>query len=258
MEQQKNSNPIKHPEQRVGVFIDVQNLYYSAKNLYGKKVNYGNILKEAVAGRKLIRAIAYVVRTEGDEELSFFEALYNLGIETREKDLQIFQGGNKKADWDVGLTIDAVRLAPSLDTVVIVSGDGDYLPLVEYIQKGLGRQVEVVAFSNSASSKLMDAVDDFLDLTIDSDKYLISDKRGTMTPKYFRQKTTQTYKMTEPQNIKSSTPTPSGNITIARNENNTQIDAKKLAFPKNNSERVGDDKNKLTRKRRTPRRITNK
>src|SRR3989344_4683309 len=97
------AHPLKHPDQRVGVFIDVQNLYYSAKNLFSKKVNFGAIVKEAVAGRKLIRAIAYVVRTETKEEQPFFEALYNLGIETREKDLQIFNSGLKKADWDVGL-----------------------------------------------------------------------------------------------------------------------------------------------------------
>ena len=88
-------NPLKHPEQRIGVFIDVQNMYYSAKNLFNKKVNFGNIVAEAVAGRKLIRSIAYVVRTETQDEQPFFEALYNLGIETREKDLQIFNSDRK-------------------------------------------------------------------------------------------------------------------------------------------------------------------
>lgn len=176
------TNPIKHPDQRVGVFIDVQNLYYSAKNLHGRKVNFGNIVREAVAGRKLIRAIAYVVRTEANEEKSFFEALYNLGIETREKDLQVFHSGNKKADWDVGLTVDAIRLAPSLDAIVIVSGDGDYLPLIEYLQKSSGKQVEVVAFGETTSSKLIEAADDVLDLSIEKDKFLIYDRRGTMRP----------------------------------------------------------------------------
>ncbi len=178
-----NRNPLKHPEQRVGVFIDVQNMYYSAKNLYNKKVNFGNIVKEAVAGRKLIRAIAYVVRTESQEELTFFTALYNLGIETREKDLQIFNSGNKKADWDVGLAVDAIRLAPSLDAVVIVSGDGDYLPLVEYLQKSSGKQVEIVAFSETTSGRLIEEADDFLDLSIEKDNYLIMDRRGTMKAK---------------------------------------------------------------------------
>jgi len=171
-------HPLKHPDQRVGVFIDVQNLYYSAKNLYKKKVNFGAIVKEAVADRKLIRAIAYVVRTESQEEQPFFEALYNLGIETREKDLQIYHSGNKKADWDVGLAGDAIRLAPSLDAVVIVSGDGDYLPLVEYLQKSTGKQVEIVAFGETTSSRLVDEVDDYIDLSADKKKFLIGDKRS--------------------------------------------------------------------------------
>ncbi len=180
---QNNKNPLKHPDQRVGVFIDVQNLYYSAKNLHGKKVNFGNIVTEAVAGRKLIRAIAYVVRTETQEEQTFFTALYNLGIETREKDLQVYASGNKKADWDVGIAVDAIRLAPSLDAVVIVSGDGDYLPLVEYLQKSSGKQVEVVAFNETTSSRLIDEVDDFLDLSLEKEKFLITDRRGTMKAK---------------------------------------------------------------------------
>src|SRR3989338_3609247 len=126
----KKRNTLKHPDQRVGVFIDVQNMYYSAKNLFGAKVNFGNIVKEATAGRKLIRALAYVVSTEGKEEQPFFDALYNLCIDTKERPLQIFYGGEKKADWDGGITVDAIRLSPSLDTIVLVSGDGDYLPLV--------------------------------------------------------------------------------------------------------------------------------
>lgn len=170
------TNPLKHPEQRVGVFIDVQNLYYSAKNVHGKKVNFGNIVREAVADRKLIRAIAYVVRTETKEEQPFFEALYNLGIETREKDLQIFTTGMKKADWDVGLTVDAIRLAPSLDAVVIVSGDGDYTPLVEYLQKSSGKQVEVASFGETTSTRLVEIADDFLDLSARKDLFLIDEK----------------------------------------------------------------------------------
>lgn len=180
MNQQPNHhNPLKHPDQRVGVFIDVQNLYYSAKNLHGKKVNFGAIVREAVGTRKLIRAIAYVVRTESQDEQPFFEALYNLGIETREKDLQIFSSGLKKADWDVGLTVDAIRLAPTLDAIVIVSGDGDYLPLVDYLQKSSGKQVEVVSFRETTSSRLVESADDFLDLSASKEKFLIGDRVDT-------------------------------------------------------------------------------
>jgi len=162
---------IKHEEQRVGVFIDVSNMYHSAKNLYGKKVNFKEILKDAVAGRKLIRATAYVIKTESEEELPFFEALSQQGFEVRMKDLQIFAGGIKKADWDVGITVDAIKLGEKLDVIVLVTGDGDYLPLVSYLQNTKGCLVEVMAFRQTASSKLIEESDDFTNLS-DSRKYL--------------------------------------------------------------------------------------
>lgn len=179
----KKSNPLKHPDQRVGVFIDVQNMYYSAKNLFGAKVNFGNIVKEATAGRKLIRAIAYVVSTEGKEEQPFFDALYNVGIETKDKPLQIFLGGEKKADWDVGLAVDAIRFSPSLDAIVLVSGDGDYIPLVDYL-RSQGKQVEVIAFGGTTSGKLIEAADDFIDLSQDKAKFLIADRRYSAKKTY--------------------------------------------------------------------------
>lgn len=164
---------VKHKNQRVGVFIDTQNLYHSAKNLYHSKVNFGQIVKDAVAGRSLIRAMAYVITTESGEEKGFFEALGKVGIETKTKNLQIFSGGAKKADWDVGLAIDAVKLAPKLDTVVIVSGDGDFIPLVEYLKTNEGCQVEAIAFGKSASARLVEAVDDFIDLDKNPRRYLM-------------------------------------------------------------------------------------
>lgn len=169
---------IKHKEQRLGVFIDTQNLYHSAKNLYGAKVNFGKVVEEAVANRALIRAIAYVITTESGEEKSFFEALGKMGIEAKTKDLQIFGSGAKKADWDVGLAVDAIKLAPKLDTVIIVSGDGDFVPLVEYLKTNEGCQVEVVSFGKSTSSKLVEAADDFIDLDQNPRKYLIGPARS--------------------------------------------------------------------------------
>jgi uncharacterized LabA/DUF88 family protein len=167
---------IKHAEQRVGVFIDTQNLYHSAKNLYRANVNFGQVLKDTVAGRVLTRAIAYLITTEGGEEKGFFEALEKLGIETKSKPLQVFGSGAKKADWDVGLAIDAIKLAPKLDAVIICSGDGDFIPLVEYL-KTHGCQVEVAAFGKSTSSKLLEVCDDFLDLDENPRKYLLGNRR---------------------------------------------------------------------------------
>lgn len=165
---------IKHPEQRVGVFIDTQNLYHSAKNIYHARVNFGNVLKDSVAGRRLIRARAYVVTTESGEEKGFFEALGKIGIETRTKDLQIFFGGAKKADWDVGMAVDAITMSPKLDTVILFTGDGDFIPLVEYLKVHGGCQVEVASFGRSTSGRLKDAADHFLDLDEDPRRYLLN------------------------------------------------------------------------------------
>lgn len=163
---------IKHKEQRVVVLIDVQNMYHSAKNLYQARVNFAEILKLAVGGRKLIRSFAYVVRTKSGEERPFFEALIKLGIETRVRDLQEFYGGLKKADWDVGITIDAIRSAPGVDVIILVSGDGDFVQLIEYL-KNQGKRVEVVAFGRSASSRLKEIADEFIDLEERPEKYLL-------------------------------------------------------------------------------------
>ena len=154
------------------MLIDVQNLYYSAKNLYGARVNFREILKTAVSQRSLIRAFAYVVRTKTGEEKPFFEALTKMGIETRIRDLQEFYGGLKKADWDVGITVDGIRIAPSVDTIVLASGDGDFLQLIEYL-KNQGKRIEIIAFSRSASAKLKEAADEFIDIEKNPEKYLL-------------------------------------------------------------------------------------
>ena len=167
---------IKHPAQRVGVFIDTQNLYHSAKHLYKARVNFANILEEAVGGRTLVRAIAYVIKTESGEEKNFFEALTKMGIETKIKDLQIFSDGAKKADWDVGLAIDAVKLAPKLDTVVLVTGDGDFVPLIQYLDMNEGCQVEVIAFGKSSSAKLKETAHAFTDMCDDQRRFTISSR----------------------------------------------------------------------------------
>jgi len=152
--------------------VDVSNMYHSAKNLYNKKTNFKQILLQAVAGRKLIRATAYAIRTETKEETPFVEALEQQGFEVKMKDLQIFAGGAKKADWDVGIAIDAIKLADKLDVIIIVSGDGDYIPLVSYLQNNKGCLVEIIAFRKTCSSKLIEAADDFTDLG-SSRKFLI-------------------------------------------------------------------------------------
>lgn len=164
---------IKHKNQRVAVLVDVQNMYHSAKNIYGARVNFKEVLETAVGPRKLIRAVAYVVQTETKEEKSFFDALAKVGFELKMKDLQIFPGGMKKGDWDVGIAVDAIKFSGSVDAIVLVTGDGDFLPLVQYLQVTKGVQTEVIGFGKSSSSKLQEAADGFVDLGGDKRKYLI-------------------------------------------------------------------------------------
>lgn len=164
---------IKHKEQRVGVFVDVGNMYHSSKNLFNRRVNFQEILKTATAGRKLIRALAYVVVSKTQEEQTFFEALSKQGFEVKMKDLQIFVDGSKKGDWDVGLAVDAIKSADKLDVVVLVTGDGDFIPLVTYLKENRGCIVELLAFGETASGKLVEHVDDFIDLGKDIQKYLL-------------------------------------------------------------------------------------
>ena len=163
----------KFKEQRVGVLVDIQNLYYSAKVLHKKKTNFGALLKEGVGERKLIRAIAYGIKTLEGQEEKFFEALGKQGFEVKTKDLQIFPGGAKKGDWDVGITVDAIKMSKSLDVIILMSGDGDYIPLVNYIQSTTGCRVEVIAFLESTSSKLVEEVDEFTNISENKKKFLI-------------------------------------------------------------------------------------
>jgi len=167
---------MKNKDQRIGIFIDVGNMYHSAKMLYQAKVNFFEIIKTAVAERKLIRAVAYAVRAQMGEEDAFFEALNKLGIEVKLKDLQTFESGVKKGNWDVGMAVDIMVMAPKLDVVVLVSGDGDFRELIHHV-KSLGCRAEVVSFKKTTASRLLEEADDFIDLGANFRKFLIKNRK---------------------------------------------------------------------------------
>ncbi|MBW2995520.1 NYN domain-containing protein [Candidatus Woesearchaeota archaeon] len=164
-------NMSKHKSQRVGVFVDVQNMFYSGKHLYNSKLNYTALMKEAVSGRQLVRAVAYVIKADVGEK-TFFEALSKIGFEVRAKELQVFYGGAKKGDWDVGIAMDIMRLASKLDVIILVSGDGDFKDLIEHA-KALGCRAEVIAFGRTASSRIKEVADSFIDMDKNPKKFLI-------------------------------------------------------------------------------------
>ncbi|MFB6223919.1 MAG: NYN domain-containing protein [Haloarcula sp.] len=163
---------VSHPGQRVAILADAQNLYHTARSLYSRNIDYEALLEEAVDDRELTRAIAYVIRADSPEEESFFEALVDIGFETRIKDIKTFQDGSKKADWDVGMSLDAVSLANHVDTVVLCTGDGDFARVCRYLRHE-GCRVEAMGFEESSSEDLKEAVDGFIDMSGDSDRFLL-------------------------------------------------------------------------------------
>ncbi len=159
--------------QRIAVLIDTQNMYHSAKHLFGAKLAFGKVV-EAVAGeRAILRAIAYVAKSKTGEEAAFFDALKDMGIELKIKDVQEFSSGAKKADWDVGIAVDAVKLGEKVDVIILMTGDGDFVPLVEYLH-GRGVIVEVAAFAESTNVKLRNVADRFFDISAQANQFLMS------------------------------------------------------------------------------------
>lgn len=173
---------VRNPDQRVAVLVDVQNLYYSAKNLYGARMSFKNLLKIAVQDRLLVRAIAYAIKADiGEKESTFFDAMNSAGFEVKEKELQVFFDGAKKGDWDLGIAMDAIRLGNKVDSVVLVSGDGDFKPVVNYLQQALGCLVEVVAFKKTANHELIEMADDFIDIEAHKKDLLFKSKASVRT-----------------------------------------------------------------------------
>ena len=161
-----------HASQRIAMLVDAQNLYHSAQSLYSRNIDYSSLLDEAVEGRQLTRAIAYVIRADAPQEESFFEALVEIGFETKIKDIKTFADGSKKADWDVGMSLDAVTLAPHVDTIILCTGDGDFSRLCSHLRHD-GVRVEAYAFEESTSEDLIEEADTFVDMSAAEDTFLL-------------------------------------------------------------------------------------
>ena len=161
-----------HPAQRIAILADAQNLYHAAQSMHNRNIDYTALLEESVGDRQLTRAIAYVIRADSPEEESFFEALEDIGFETKIKAIRRFSDGSKKADWDVGMSLDAVTLANHVDTIVLCTGDGDFTRLCSHLRHE-GVRVEIVAFRSSTAESLIEAADDFTDMGEEVDRFLL-------------------------------------------------------------------------------------
>jgi len=146
--------------QRVGVFVDVQNMFYSAKYLYQAKLNFASLLEYIVRGRQLVRAVAYIVQSPDHDQSGFIAALKNIGYEVKSKELRQRADGSAKGDWDMGLAIDAISIGPRLDVVALVSGDGDFSDLMNML-KASGLKAEAYSFPGSTSDLLIEAASEY-------------------------------------------------------------------------------------------------
>lgn len=158
--------------QRVGVLVDVQNMFYSAKAIYKAKLNFSKLMESAVRGRQLIRAICYCVDNPDIDQTGFSDMLKTNGYEVKYKTMRVRPDGSVKADWDMGMAIDAINLAHKLDIMVLVTGDGDFIDLVTHLQSR-GVLVEGISFPKSTNEDLVKAVDVFTAL---DEKFLIKSK----------------------------------------------------------------------------------
>lgn len=153
----KRRTDIPKSETRVGIFVDVQNIFYASKQ-FNARLDFEKLLTVSVNGRRLIRATAYVVQSPEVDQSSFISMLQQKSYEVRRKDLRQRSDGSAKGDWDMGMAIDIMRLVDSLDVVVLVSGDGDFVPLVDLV-KTLGPRVEVISFTHNTARDLINRAD---------------------------------------------------------------------------------------------------
>lgn len=147
-------------ELRVGIFVDVQNIFYAAKP-FNARLDFEKLLALSAGKRRLIRAIAYVVQSPEVDQSNFISMLQQKSYEVRRKDLRQRSDGSAKGDWDMGMAIDIMRFVDKLDVVVLVSGDGDFVPLVDLV-KTLGPRVEVISFTYNTARDLINSADEHI------------------------------------------------------------------------------------------------
>ncbi len=150
--------------QRIAVFADVQNMFYSARNNYAdSRLDYEKLLATVLKGRQLIRSIAYLVETDDVDQSGFKYQLRNFGWEVRTKQLKVRPDGSTKGDWDMGIAIDAIAISEKADTVALVSGDGDFTALVNHL-KACGVRVEIYSFERNTAAELISSATDYYPL----------------------------------------------------------------------------------------------
>lgn len=151
--------------ERVGIFVDIQNMYYGAKDSFNKKIDFRKLLDNILRERKLVTANAYLIDSTVNNK-NFINFLKQLGYTLMIKDLKVRQDGSAKGNADIEMVIDILNEKDKIDTVALVSGDGDFVPLVEFL-KSKNIKVEVYSFSifkNSTAFDLKQSASQFFEI----------------------------------------------------------------------------------------------
>ena len=147
----------RHKEQRVGVFVDVQNIYYTTRDSYGRQFNYRKLWQRISAQGEIVSATAYAIHRGDDRQLKFQNALKQIGFTVKLKPYIQRSDGSAKGDWDVGITIDVMESAKKVDTVVLLSGDGDFDLLLQKIIADYDVTTQVYGVPALTANSLVDA-----------------------------------------------------------------------------------------------------
>lgn len=159
--------------ERIALFVDVQNIYYTTRQAFGRHFNYQAFWHELTQGREVVRAVAYAIDRGDAAQMNFQRILHDIGFEVRLKPYITRRDGSAKGDWDVGITIDLLDAAPQADIVVLASGDGDFDLALERVRKD-GAQAWVYAVEALTAQSLIQAADRFMPV---DDRLLLKPKQ---------------------------------------------------------------------------------
>ena len=146
---------------KIALFVDVQNIYYTTRDGYGRQFDYRKLWAELIAQGEITSAMAYAIARDDDRQKKFQSALRHIGFEVKLKPYIARKDGSSKGDWDVGITIDVLEIAPQVDTVVLLSGDGDFDMLMSKVSAAHGVRTEVYGVRELTARSLIESVDAF-------------------------------------------------------------------------------------------------
>ena len=147
---------------RVAVFVDVQNVYYTVKQSHGCHFDYKAFWDQVTAGREVVRAFAYAIDRRDRKQIRFQQTLESIGFEVKLKPFIQRSDGSAKGDWDVGITLDMIELAKEVDVAVLASGDGDFDLVVRKLRETHGVEVEVYGARKLTAATLIQAATRFV------------------------------------------------------------------------------------------------